>query len=116
MENHWKALFSYPEQTKTKFHSGPRYSRTITDDGQLVRRGKHYYSHYVSYNNERIYITERQHNCLALYQNKTMKQIATQLQLSPRTVESYLLQLKRKLNCHYKRELAQYVTKLQTVN
>ncbi|MBI2786778.1 MAG: hypothetical protein HYX60_10965, partial [Legionella longbeachae] len=48
-----------------------------------------------------IQLPKRQHDCLRLLvAGMTTKQIAFALSLSPRTIESYLIILKKKLNCH----------------
>jgi DNA-binding CsgD family transcriptional regulator len=51
-------------------------------------------------------LTKRQLECLLLLiKGKTAKQIAKQLNLSPRTVEDHCEQLKARLDCHSKSEL-----------
>jgi DNA-binding CsgD family transcriptional regulator len=51
-------------------------------------------------------LTKRQTECLSyLARGMTIKEIAYQLQLSPRTVEHYLDAIKIKLNCHSRSQL-----------
>lgn len=59
-------------------------------------------------------ISNREKECLLLYlQGETGNSISETLNLSPRTVESYLVNLKNKLNCHNKTELIKKAQELQ---
>lgn len=53
-----------------------------------------------------IYLTPREYDCLlVLKEGKTIKEIARDMDLSPRTVEFYLKNLKAKFSCKSKSEL-----------
>lgn len=52
------------------------------------------------------YLTAREAQCgYWLLQGMTMKSIAAQMELSPRTVEYYLKRMKERLGCHNKKSL-----------
>ncbi len=56
--------------------------------------------------NQSIFLTKRELDCLsALSQGKTYKEVAVALSLSPRTVETYLNQIKEKTGTSYKSKL-----------
>jgi len=58
-----------------------------------------------------VYFTQREAECMMqILQGKTMNETADILNLSPRTVEYYLNKIKRKLNCHKKRDLIKLVS------
>lgn len=51
-------------------------------------------------------LTDRQESCLyLLVRGKTVKEIAKDIHLSPRTVEDHLTKIKEKMNCKKKSEL-----------
>lgn len=51
-------------------------------------------------------LTQRQLDCLRyLVRGMTMKQIANEMSLSPRTIEHYLEAIKRKFNCHSRADI-----------
>lgn len=55
---------------------------------------------------QKIFLTPREKECLHWYRlGKTAKETARILNLSPRTVEGYLDNIKRKFGCRYKRDL-----------
>ena len=59
-----------------------------------------------------IYLTPREYDCLkVLQEGKTIKEIARDMQLSPRTVEFYLKNLKVKFGCKSKTELLALVAR-----
>lgn len=56
------------------------------------------------------YLTQREAECITLaLQGLTMKKIAAQLELSPRTVEYYLKRIKERMGVKNKKELLQFV-------
>jgi len=60
------------------------------------------------YNN--LYLTRREAECMIwLLRGKTVNGTATELKLSPRTVEFYLKNVKNKLGCRTKFQLADAV-------
>jgi len=62
-------------------------------------------------NNIDLKISKRQSLCLFLItQGKTVKEIGRLLDISPRTVEHYINQLKYQLGCHSKNELINYLS------
>jgi DNA-binding CsgD family transcriptional regulator len=55
---------------------------------------------------DNIYFTPKEMDCLTLlYENQTIQQIAKRLDLSPRTVESYINNIKQKTSCFNKTAL-----------
>jgi DNA-binding CsgD family transcriptional regulator len=61
---------------------------------------------YLTIANENIYLTPREVQCIScLFEGKTAKEIAKILNISPRTVEYYIAQLKLKLQCRTVTEL-----------
>ena len=57
-----------------------------------------------------VYFTKREVETLRLLlQNKTVVETARVLHLSPRTIEFYVKNLRRKLNCSTKKELVKWV-------
>ena len=62
-------------------------------------------------------LTKRQHECLYyLAKGMTMKEIASELKLSPKTIEHYLETVKQKLNCHNRAELIAKALQMQDIN
>jgi len=62
------------------------------------------------------HLTQRQKECLyCLVQGMTIKQIATELTLSPRTVEHHIESIKNKLRCNSRSELIAKALKLQFI-
>ncbi len=61
-------------------------------------------------------LSEREIECLLwVSKNKTAKQISRILSLSPRTIESYLINLKNKMGCESKEELIQMAFKNNSI-
>lgn len=57
-------------------------------------------------NNAKYRLTNRQNECLChIIRGRTTKEIAQLLSISPRTVETYLEQIKAELNCYTKSQL-----------
>lgn len=53
-----------------------------------------------------VYFTQREFDCMvSLLRGSTVKEIAVQLELSPRTVEYYIKNLKTKMDCQTRSEL-----------
>lgn len=58
-----------------------------------------------------VYFTRREAECMVwLLKGKTIKNVATILKLSPRTVEYYMRHMKAKTGCRTKFELIDFVT------
>ncbi|MBL8676913.1 MAG: helix-turn-helix transcriptional regulator, partial [Alphaproteobacteria bacterium] len=56
-----------------------------------------------------LQLSQREYECLKnLLIGKTMKETAQELKLSPRTIESYLNNIKIKINAHTKSEIIEY--------
>jgi DNA-binding CsgD family transcriptional regulator len=50
-----------------------------------------------------VYLSRREEQCMECFsQGKTIKEVAKLLKLSPRTIESYLENIKKKMGCHFK--------------
>lgn len=57
-----------------------------------------------------VYFTKREADCMTrLLRGKTIEGVAKELDLSPRTVEFYIKNMKKKLNCKTKFELIDLV-------
>lgn len=57
-----------------------------------------------------LYLTQREVDCIVrIIQGKTIVKIATELTLSPRTVEFYLRNVKSKLRCRTKAQLIEKI-------
>lgn len=64
-------------------------------------------------NDMEVSISKQEYHCLGfLIQNRSVKEIAQLMNLSPRTVETYLNNLKSKLHCQNNSELIQFIHKL----
>jgi DNA-binding CsgD family transcriptional regulator len=62
-----------------------------------------------SFQNKEVAFTRREYDCLLLLsQGKTMKEIAEILNISPRTIETFLLHAKTKTSCRYKSQLIDF--------
>lgn len=60
----------------------------------------------------RVYFTQREAECMVKFlKGKTLSKVAEELQLSPRTIEFYLKNMKVKLGCRTKFELLEKVYK-----
>lgn len=84
------------------------FVRNVTARGRILKK----YSLGERYRN--VYLTRREAECtIWLIKGETVKGTAKQLELSPRTVEFYLKNIKTKLSCNTKSEM---VIKLQKCN
>ena|ERR1700683_1147252 len=64
-----------------------------------------------------VYLTQREADCVYhLLQERTLAQAAEILHLSTRTVEYYVNNVKRKLNCRKKQEVVEKILKTQFLN
>lgn len=60
----------------------------------------------VGFNHEEVFLSKREVECISrAYQHKTIKEIAREINLSPRTVEFYLNNIRRKTHCYNKKDL-----------
>lgn len=61
------------------------------------------------------FLSKREAECLLYFsQGRTMKEIAARIHLSPRTIETYINNIKNKVGCHTKGELVSLVSKLKS--
>ncbi len=61
-----------------------------------------------------VYITSREYDCITqLLKGKTIKGIAKLYDLSPRTVEFYIKNVKVKMNCSIRDELIEKISKIK---
>ncbi len=68
------------------------------------------------YLDEKSYFTKRELDCAKrLVVGDTAKEVARYLTLSPRTVETYIENIKRKTKCHYKSQLIRELVKLGVI-
>ncbi len=57
-----------------------------------------------------IYLTERQAQCMAHFiLGCSNRKVATLLDLSPRTIDAYTVDLKKKLGCYFKSQLVEKI-------
>lgn len=64
----------------------------------------------VKHRRKEIVFSRREHECLvSLAKGKTIKEIASNLNLSPRTIEFYVSNAKKKVGCNYKNQLIEMV-------
>lgn len=78
----------------------------IDNNGHAIKIRKQQISYILEDHYQDFSLPDRQSECLFfLLRRKTAKEIAKILKLSPRTVESYIEQIKFKLNCSTKSEL-----------
>jgi DNA-binding CsgD family transcriptional regulator len=64
----------------------------------------------VNHGRREIIFSKREHECLAsLAKGKTVKEIANNLNLSPRTIEFYVGNAKKKVGCNYKNQFIEMV-------
>ena len=67
----------------------------------------------ISINGRKTYLTAREVECLGeLTTGSTAKMIARKLNISPRTVEAHIANIKQKLDCHHKSQLIGYMRKI----
>ena len=86
--------------------SSPSYKRAATDRSTQTQK------YFLKGEFEGIYFTQREAECIqGLLQFKTLKIIAEKLNISHRTVESYIKNIKIKLGCKKKFELLQIIRK-----
>jgi DNA-binding CsgD family transcriptional regulator len=76
----------------------------VNSQSPRARKGNKSYNLGTKYGG--VYFTQREAECMILLlQGKTISKIALALQLSPRTVEYYLQNMKKKVSCRTKSEL-----------
>ncbi|MFA6408855.1 MAG: LuxR family transcriptional regulator [Gammaproteobacteria bacterium] len=97
-----KQDFIFTNFSKKKHRETP--IRTII---RRVVRGRNLKKYYLGEKYKNVYLTRREAECTVwLVRGQPVKGIAKQLHLSPRTVEFYLKNVKAKLTCHSKSDLA----------
>lgn len=106
-KGYWGKLVA--EVVKSKDSKGKEPLKPVVYEHQQVRRSAKYQ---LSEALAGVYFTQREADCMMQMLNgKTMNEAGKCLNLSPRTVEYYLLRVKRKLKCRKKRELIALVAK-----
>ena len=101
------------EFSKNKFILSSEQSDILFDEIVLQKK----YSKKIVYNDITVVFFERELSCLYfLREGLTAKGIAKKLNLSSRTIESYLVNIKNKLGLHTKEELIQTINKFQLLN
>lgn len=69
-----------------------------------------------SLGSHKVELTDRQTDCLLyLVKGMTIKEIAKELNLAPKTIEHYLTTVKTKLNCHSRSSLITRALTMQTI-
>ena len=70
----------------------------------------------INQNGDLIKLTKREADCMSIFmQNRTIKEIGKHLELSPRTVERYIENVKQKLGVNYKSQLVDIFSNISKV-
>lgn len=87
----------------------PPEERQMVEYRRFLQSFTHQKSVYLNQGNKQYAISPREFECLYwCAKDKTAKQIAQIIKVSPRTIETYLINLKNKLNCDTKIELIDF--------
>lgn len=71
----------------------------------MSRQYKKYF-YFIKHNNQCVYLTPRQNQCLWLYhQHRNIKTVSTQVGISHRTIEEYLMLIRKKFQFRKTNEL-----------
>lgn len=82
----------------------------LKSDKLLNKPKKVLKSYFLGDKYKNVYFTKREAECMVLLlKGKTINKVASELILSPRTIEFYLKNMKNKLGCHTKFELIELV-------
>ena len=100
------AKFRYTNLGESRDLLNKRVRRRYVRKGSTVSK-KHYF---LGRAHPGIYFTQREMECICLLlEGNTLVQVATVLNLSPRTIEFYVRNMKMKLRCQTKDELLEKV-------
>jgi DNA-binding CsgD family transcriptional regulator len=98
-----------PNQVFTFTNIGELKKKNL-EANKLVSRRKEVKIYRLGARYKNIYFTRREAECMVwLLKGKTIRRVAMELGLSPRTVEFYLKNMKAKLNCQTKFELVELI-------
>ncbi len=93
------------EIRKYEFYTSSNIIQGNLDDSNILFPVKKYYSR----KNNKVYLTKREFEILSKFSNGlSMKEIAIEINVKPRTVEQNLNNIKLKSNTHFKSELIKF--------
>jgi DNA-binding CsgD family transcriptional regulator len=99
-------------------NSSIKIKTSLKNPVEIIKIGRHEYSHYLFVDASIVLLTLRQAECLQLLSCYSEEKVAKQLGLAPYTIYSYSKVLKKKLNCQDKHALnlaAKNIKELRTI-